>query len=61
MDNVRQAVRRIAKMAQRELQLMFERVYGVRSSSNNNLWLRKKLIEGASRGLVMGCRGVCCG
>ncbi len=24
---------------------MFQRVYGVRSSSNNNLWLRKKLIE----------------
>ena len=27
------------------LQEMFQRVYGVRSSSNNNLWLRKKLIE----------------
>ena len=26
-------------------QEMFQRVYGVRSSSNNNLWLRKKLIE----------------
>lgn len=45
VDNVRQAVRRINKMAQRELQEMFQRVYGVRSSSNNNLWLRKKLIE----------------
>ena len=79
VDNVRQAVRRINKMAQRELQVcwfwqpagrgrefsmrwrgcnhlnfplapssvqeMFQRVYGVRSSSNNNLWLRKKLIE----------------
>ena len=27
------------------LQEMFQRVYGVRSCSNNNLWLRKKLIE----------------
>lgn len=26
-------------------QEMFQRVYGVRSSSNNNLWLRKKLVE----------------
>lgn len=87
VDNVRQAVRRINKMAQRELQVrcslprataplslpaacsraqppspahacclpcprttsleqeMFQQLYGVRSSSNNNLWLRKKLIE----------------
>ncbi len=33
------------------VQEMFQRVYGVRSSSNNNLWLRKKLIEG---GWVVG-------
>ena len=27
------------------LQEMFQRVYGVRSSSNNNVYLRKKLID----------------
>lgn len=41
------AVAKIQAMSQRDLQAMFERVYGIRSSSNNNNWLRKKLLEGA--------------
>lgn len=44
-QNTRQAVRKIHRMPQKELQASFERVYGVRSASNNNSWLRKKLIE----------------
>ncbi|GAB4813362.1 hypothetical protein N2152v2_000408 [Parachlorella kessleri] len=44
-DNTRAAIRKINKMAQRELQATFAKVYGVKSASNNNNWLRKKLIE----------------
>lgn len=44
-DTIRQAVRKVQRMAQRELQQAFQLVYGTVSYSNNNNWLRKKLIE----------------
>lgn len=46
VSTLQQAIDLTQAMSQRELQAMFERVYGVRSSSNNNNWLRKKLLEG---------------
>jgi len=46
VTNVPDALREVQKMSQRDLQQAFERVYNVKSSSNNNNWLRKKLIEG---------------
>jgi hypothetical protein len=46
VTNVPDALRAVQKMSQRDLQQAFERVYNVKSSSNNNNWLRKKLVEG---------------
>jgi hypothetical protein len=45
-SDVAEAVEKINGMVQRELQVHFAKVYGVRSNSNNNSWLRKKLLEG---------------
>ncbi|KAL4515641.1 hypothetical protein Ndes2437B_g07068 [Nannochloris sp. 'desiccata'] len=45
VTNVPDALRAVQKMSQRDLQQAFERVYNVKSSSNNNNWLRKKLVE----------------
>ena len=46
VTTVQDALRAVQKMSQRDLQQAFERVYNVKSSSNNNNWLRKKLVEG---------------
>jgi hypothetical protein len=46
VTTVPDALRAVQKMSQRDLQQAFERVYNVKSSSNNNNWLRKKLVEG---------------
>jgi hypothetical protein len=46
VSTVPDALRAVQKMSQRDLQQAFERVYNVKSSSNNNNWLRKKLVEG---------------
>lgn len=48
-DNVQEAIQKIHSMVQRQLQLHFAKVYGVKSNSNNNSWLRKKLLEGKDR------------
>lgn len=45
-SSVLDAARMIQTMSQRELQHSFEQIYKVRSSSNNNNWLRRKLLEG---------------
>ena len=46
VTNVPDALWAVQKMTQRDLQQAFERVYNVKNSSNNNNWLRKKLVEG---------------
>ena len=46
VTSVKDALQLVHTMSQRELQISFEKVYNVRSSSNNNNWLRKKLTEG---------------
>ncbi|PSC67176.1 hep_Hag family [Micractinium conductrix] len=45
------AARQVNRMSQRELRDMFAKVYNVHTNSNNNTWLRRKLLEavGASR------------
>ncbi|KAI3431501.1 hypothetical protein D9Q98_004552 [Chlorella vulgaris] len=45
------AARMVNRMSQRELRDMFAKVYTVTTNSNNNTWLRRKLLEavGASR------------
>ncbi|KAL4421999.1 hypothetical protein ABPG77_005429 [Micractinium sp. CCAP 211/92] len=45
------AARMVNRMSQRELRDMFAKVYNVHTNSNNNTWLRRKLLEavGASR------------
>jgi hypothetical protein len=45
-DDLHVAIASIQTMVQRQLQIHFSKVYGVRSNSNNNAWLRKKLLEG---------------
>ena len=45
-SSIKDALLQVHAMSQRELQLSFEKVYGVKSSSNNNNWLRKKLVDG---------------
>lgn len=49
VTSVKDALQLVHTMSQRELQISFEKVYNVRSSSNNNNWLRKKLTEGEMR------------
>lgn len=44
-ENVEEALALASTMSQKELQRTFSLVYGVNSSSNNNNWLRKKLME----------------
>jgi hypothetical protein len=46
----RKASRAIARSCQRELQEMFAQIYNEPARSNNNVWLRKKLLEGEQRG-----------
>lgn len=48
-DDVTEAIAKIHGMVQRQLQIHFAKVYGVKSNSNNNSWLRKKLLEGKDR------------
>lgn len=45
VSSLKEALQLVHTMSQRELQISFEKVYNVRSSSNNNNWLRKKLTE----------------
>lgn len=44
-DTISDAARIIKKMSQRDLQAKFRAVYGARTFSNNNNWLRRKLFE----------------
>ncbi|PSC73981.1 hypothetical protein C2E20_2710 [Micractinium conductrix] len=43
--SVAEAVKLIKKMSQRDLQAKFKLVYGAKTFSNNNNWLRRKLFE----------------
>jgi hypothetical protein len=45
VDSVSEAAKVIKKMSQRDLQAKFKAVYGARTFSNNNNWLRRKLFE----------------
>jgi hypothetical protein len=45
VDTISDAAKIIKKMSQRELQAKFKLVYGARTFSNNNNWLRRKLFE----------------
>jgi len=45
VDTIPDAAKIIKKMSQRELQAKFKLVYGARTFSNNNNWLRRKLFE----------------
>ena len=45
VETVSDAAKIIKKMSQRELQAKFKLVYGARTFSNNNNWLRRKLFE----------------
>ena len=45
---VDQALARVCAMSQRDLQDSFSKVYKIRSHSNNNNWLRKKIMEALS-------------
>ncbi|PRW39294.1 hypothetical protein C2E21_6998 [Chlorella sorokiniana] len=49
--DAKSAARQVNRMSQRELRDTFEKVYCVHTNSNNNTWLRRKLLEavGASR------------
>lgn len=44
-DTVADAAKIIKKLSQRDLQAKFKAVYGARTFSNNNNWLRRKLFE----------------
>lgn len=46
--SVEHGIAMISTMSQKQLQHMFSKVYGAVSSSNNNNWLRKKLMEALS-------------
>lgn len=50
VSTVAEAARAIKHMSQRDLQNMFRLVYGTRTFSNNNNWLRRKLSEGGPGG-----------
>lgn len=45
VDTISEAAKQIKKMSQRDLQAKFKAVYGARTFSNNNNWLRRKLFE----------------
>ena len=45
VETISDASKIIKKMSQRELQAKFKLVYGARTFSNNNNWLRRKLFE----------------
>jgi len=45
VETVSDAAKIIKKMSQRDLQAKFKAVYGTRTFSNNNNWLRRKLFE----------------
>lgn len=45
VDTVADAAKLIKKMSQRDLQAKFRAVYGTKTFSNNNNWLRRKLFE----------------
>lgn len=45
VDTISEAAKLIKKMSQRDLQAKFKTVYGARTFSNNNNWLRRKLFE----------------
>lgn len=45
VDTIAEAAKLIKKMSQRDLQAKFKAVYGARTFSNNNNWLRRKLFE----------------
>lgn len=45
VGSVHEAVKMIKKMSQRDLQAKFLAVYGTKTHSNNNNWLRRKLFE----------------
>ena len=45
VETISDAAKIIKKMSQRELQAKFKVVYGARTFSNNNNWLRRKLFE----------------
>lgn len=45
VDTVADAAKQIKKMSQRDLQARFKAVYGTKTFSNNNNWLRRKLFE----------------
>ncbi|KAL4438966.1 hypothetical protein ABPG77_006903 [Micractinium sp. CCAP 211/92] len=44
-SSVHEAVKMVKKMSQRDLQAKFRLVYGAKTFSNNNNWLRRKLFE----------------
>lgn len=45
VETISEAAKLIKKMSQRDLQAKFKAVYGARTFSNNNNWLRRKLFE----------------
>ena len=45
VETVAYAAKQIKKMSQRDLQARFKAVYGTKTFSNNNNWLRRKLFE----------------
>lgn len=45
VETVSDAAKQIKKMSQRDLQAKFRAVYGTKTFSNNNNWLRRKLFE----------------
>ena len=45
VETVADAAKQIKKMSQRDLQARFKAVYGTKTFSNNNNWLRRKLFE----------------
>ena len=45
VETVSDAAKSIKKMSQRDLQAKFKAVYGTKTFSNNNNWLRRKLFE----------------
>ncbi|KAI8100405.1 hypothetical protein M9435_006889 [Picochlorum sp. BPE23] len=48
VSTIEDALALTSAMSQKDLQTTFAKVYGMKSSSNNNNWLRKKLMEALS-------------
>lgn len=48
VSTIEDALALTSAMSQKDLQRTFAKVYGMKSSSNNNNWLRKKLMEALS-------------